>query len=160
MSWKTAPPSKIVFGDIVDLLVRSWVEKQMINLVYNYDSRPPCEVVSWKTNTNEYVLHVIGRPPCEVVSWKVVRAVHRNDDMRRPPCEVVSWKNAYGNTATKCGTSTSLWGRELKNCSIFHNYSQTCRPPCEVVSWKTYKAPLAKSPRLSTSLWGRELKKC
>ena len=120
--------------------------------------RPPCEVVNWKTTLGETIGGIASRPPCEVVNWKVLLWEHR-------------WRGR---------TSTSLWGRELKDDSPSTVIACISRPPCEVVNWKvsTSSPPCLpdhvdllvrswiESPRplfhrnmlLSTSLWGRELK--
>ena len=100
--------------------------------------RPPCEVVNWKMYNRFRLYPLVRRPPCEVVNWKfiewlfsyanlvdlLVRSwIERDSPLlfdvlgdSRPPCEVVNWKiNVILDYALEEG-STSLWGRELKEC--------------------------------------------
>ena len=130
---------------VVDLLVRSWIERwKQIYLSRQVERRPPCEVVNWKTfaptDSNIVTVDLLvrswierlhgshetgspyGRPPCEVVNWKIYDKSWKLYVSGRPPCEVVNWKDLRF---------------KLKKFDF-------SRPPCEVVNWK----------RMCTRLWG------
>ena len=122
------------------------------------------------------------RPLCEVVNWNHPYAADRNSFLRRPLCGVVNWNagmiahfhdirvDLYVRSWIEIswcwillmiGSSTSMWGRELKYPQIWsdrHTWSSTSmwgrelkykfsamrlfliisRPLCEVVNWNRY----------------------
>ena len=124
----------------VSLLVRLWVEMHRTDIAaedgrsaslwgcelkLKYDQRfsdvctgqPPCEAVSWNTNSLWSWLQPVGQPPCEAVSWNTIGAVLGSTVSCQPPCEAVSW-NA-------CADKIHSW-----YCG---------QPPCEAVSWNIAK---------------------
>ena len=93
VSWKNFFPCCVCLCGCVDLLVRSWVERNMAwRLCSDKRCRPPCEVVSWKDICRKRCL----RSNLSTSLW---------GRELKGPC-YVRWR---------AGTrSTSLWGRELK----------------------------------------------
>ena len=121
----------------VSLLVRLWVEIFLLTAVANQAYR---------------------QPPCEAVSWNIALSVSKQDQISQPPCEAVSWNIIPMSFSSPFGSSASLWGCELKCCSVFpffedlivsllvrlwvemhiyqrHMHGFRCQPPCEAVSW-------------------------
>ena len=70
VSWKNTTLEQDL-DRIVILLVRMWVEKQVLWTTWIFGCRhPPCEDVSWKGNSLLTSVRVSSHPPCEDVSWK------------------------------------------------------------------------------------------
>ena len=122
----------------VDLLVRSWIERTIIQIHIRIFSSTSLWGRELKDDT-------IRSRFCLIIS--------------RPPCEVVNWKVKGVQSVTKVTVSTSLWGRELKDNIDAHATASrnvdllvrswiertgssgrstwmSRRPPCEVVNWK------------------------
>ena len=98
-----------------------------------------------------------------VRSWieRIISLLRNAVSSGRPPCEVVNWKDfkhfSYKNNITSTSLwgrelkenpqirpkfaikSTSLWGRELKDLKGCPVLVYPGRPPCEVVNWKSLK---------------------
>ena len=143
---------------IVIFLVRMWVENVGNQNLRNGRCHPPCEDVSWKGCECEYcddenvILLVrmwvekmagwflfplsIRHPPCEDVSWKINWCAFPRGGACHPPCEDVSWKRNVWKYRIHYGTSSSLWGCELKTCCGSVGNAMSGHPPCEDVSWK------------------------
>ena len=86
---------------LVDLLVRSWIERTLKDANGNRpDSRPPCEVVNWKITQRQTCLRTLV--DLLVRSW-----IERSICVKRK----------------RMTRSTSLWGRELKGvCDLDSGY--------------------------------------
>ena len=83
---------------MVDLLVRSWIERSnsVESCPVMSDGRSPCEVVNWKISNKQ---------------WKWIRPV----DLL-----VRSWIERFCRWVIAiCKGSTSLWGRELKEFTLY-----------------------------------------
>ena len=135
----------------------SW-KNPKANTVDNALRHPPCEDVSWKALCSCALIRRIsssslwgcelkdcfhclssnttGHPPCEDVSWKNCCLEPFGHDFRHPPCEDVSWKTTIWEAIKTAVSSSSLWGCELKDCTVDQ----------ESVKYQ------------SSSLWGCELK--
>ena len=143
-------------------------------------SRPPREVVSWKTKRVRIKFTGNSRPPREVVSWKIQRLyVHTNY-----PLSISTrgreLKKMFRRSNRRQYMSISTRGRELKKYRLCNAHNGAGRPPREVVSWKNFNPDLVgvrvgRPPRevvswkmitngalrevgTSTSTRGRELK--
>ena len=99
-------------------------------------SRPPREVVSWKTYADLLICCAIGRPPREVVSWK-------NSAARQWIFTVVdlherSWvekrKELGLNSQETVDLHERSWVEKFKGFTFIPIIP--CRSPREVVSWK------------------------
>ena len=121
----------------VILLVRMWVEKQILYIDFDSMNRhPPCEDVSWK-NKNKYMSRVIKcHPPCEDVSWKINKGIPWKRSLRSSSLWGCELKRIGGKKMIKTRKSSSLWGCELKNLSQHPIPARSRHPPCEDVSWK------------------------
>ena len=101
---------------LVDLLVRSWIERllplQLLILSRSTSlwGRELKGLWWWQSNTGWWSTSLWGR---ELKAYLTVRQLIQ---FRRPPCEVVNWKTALVPFMTG-------------DCS---------RPPCEVVNWKIH----------------------
>ena len=167
---------------VVDLLVRSWIERLIIyTTTFTLFRRPPCEVVNWKRFFRQPLLHRDRRPPCEVVNWKNYRLLRRRrrskvdllvrswiertlpastfaERYRRPPCEVVNWKTTVHAVWVQIRVDLLVRSWIERSLRLQNHSQKTGRPPCEVVNWKNILRSVSNFHLRSTSLWGRELK--
>ena len=182
MSWNLKPLNLALYGRVVSLLVRLWVEIDVfvIRLQLAW-CQPPCEAVSW----NRYETRV------EWVAWKSASlwgcelkftvfynlSVHswsaslwgcelkfqkvRNGVAgvkSQPPCEAVSWNVPFVALAVELARQPPC--EAVSWNASWRKYGEivSCQPPCEAVSWNT--SPVISSIHWlrSASLWGCELK--
>ena len=145
----------------VDLLVRSWIERLISFRRFRaISSRPPCEVVNWKT----VLKPTIRRSKLSTSLWgRELKGCKRpNESIRNESTSL--WGRELKDTSLDkqfmTYPSTSLWGRELKELIAllflkrnivdllvrswierprywFPEGFNPCRPPCEVVNWKS-----------------------
>ena len=102
--------------------------------------------------------YVFGRPPCEVVSWKDMDMTMQNQGISSTSLWGRELKDLRSKEKGLCSKSTSLWGRELKDWKRHEGHTEiTRRPPCEVVSWKLlffhFLHPLSCRPPCEVVSW-------
>ena len=72
--------------------MRLWVEILFLHFLLLYQFRqPPCEAVSWNTESQLQQLRNDRQPPCEAVSWNIENNLMEKVSSSQPPCEAVSW---------------------------------------------------------------------
>ena len=81
-------------AEMVDLLVRSWVEISTLVPCFNTHESTSLWGRELKyINSCYHLFNLKGRPPCEVVSWNTIWRGVLYSNFSRPPCEVVSWNH-------------------------------------------------------------------
>ena len=179
VSWKSIN-CKIRHCFTVILLVRMWVENFCSARIRHRHSvillvRMWVENLSWLTSAQERQVILLVRMWVENSSATVAQSVENVILLVR------MWVENSGTYVTNVsGSSSSLWGCELKilPLSVFlltHRHPPcedvswkvldsidwdmpTSHPPCEDVSWKDMLKIMKKAEK-SSSLWGCELKK-
>ena len=96
VNWKEKMTDSDVMVYLVDLLVRSWIERA-VAVCTPFSGQVDLLVRSWIERVDKLLGNekVTSRPPCEVVNWKENIYTGKDGWWSRPPCEVVNWKTAY-----------------------------------------------------------------
>ena len=115
VSWNIPFQIVLIVVPIVSLLVRLWVEMNIVcNDLWVYLCQPPREAVSWNMKGMVQQSEPESQPPREAVSWNCWKYNTYPPNSCQPPREAVSWNKDSYTVGRKCYTSASSWGCELK----------------------------------------------
>ena len=157
MSWKIDTPyNNIKCAGSTSLWGRE-LKDYSYRITKHINRRPPCEVVSWKTNNFSCDAFRWCRPPCEVVSWKKLVTIQKIET--EVDLLVRSWVERWTKIRVDWISWVDLLVRSWVERMITLYLKNRKIVDLLVRSWvERMKWQVKCCYHGSTSLWGRELK--